>query len=916
MAEQAALFLQRLSNPPRACRPAIFWLLNGRLSSERIRDQIRQMRDAGLGGFFLHPMGESFRLGDFLEGISPPYLSDEYFVMLRLAVEEAERLGMYAWLYDEGGWPSGTAQGQVIAGHPELRAQVLRVNGEGEPIAQVTVGDRTLTFTADVLDRPDHLNPAAVRRFIETTHERYAAHLGQFFGGTIPGIFTDETAVPGRVGSAEVPWTPGMMELFAERTGRSLEALLPALFSDDALGLQLSSHMPAEEIYAVRCEFCELWTDLFEAAYWRQINDWCAAHNLIHCGHVGGEDTLPQHAASFGHFFKTAGALHAPGVDAIWRQIFPGADNFCFPLLASSAMAQRPDRHVPGAEEWAGLVLSESYAVYGYGLTLEQMRWVADYQALRGVNYLLPMAFYYDTSRGRFVGTMSHLGEGNPLWEHFDSLTDHVATLSAAVRHSDLQVTVAIYWPIEAAWLGEEVAQAAWLCLRNLTDALERRQVPFEFIDARSIENATVADGLMDTGGRLYSTVIVPETPVLRSQTMAQLAQFRLRGGRVAFCTRVPEAAADLSGGERFREALDALLAGAVKMDGARARVQMGTEDARGLGPDTTSMIDGFTAAYFGASSEPVFTEAEIAAGACLVVPPREIPRLAELIPWVLGRHELLALEHYPDLRMSPRACDDLGVHLLHNEADLPRTFRFMLVSDTPRVVQRWDTLTGEPQVLAVHAQVSEGTEFAVNLAAGESALLVTVPLSGPPPAIEPTPRYEPLTTTTGAQALEIVSETVITPDGALQVRGGRKLDLPSPFPLQPLEELGLGEFSGTVRYRLALMVPQGYENEPLALDLGEVGYVAQAWLNGEPLGVSAWPPHRTDITGLVCGGVNDLVVMVTNTLANQAACERVVQRAQEAGWFNVYYRRALPMMGESLRSGLIGPVRLLVRRV
>jgi hypothetical protein len=52
----------------------------------------------------------------------------------------------------------------------------------------------------------------------------------------------------------------------------------------------------------------------------------------------------------------------------------------------------------------------------------------------------------------------------------------------------------------------------------------------------------------------------------------------------------------------------------------------------------------------------------------------------------------------------------------------------------------------------------------------------------------------------------------------------------------------------------------------------------------------------------------------VSNTLANQVASDAVVAEARERGWFNAYYERALPMMAETLRSGLMGPVRLYIR--
>ncbi|MFW6156994.1 MAG: glycosyl hydrolase, partial [Armatimonadota bacterium] len=243
--------LELLRTPSAACRPAMFWLLNGPVSADVIREQLHQMAERGCGGFFIHPMGENFRVGDFISGIEPPYLSDEYMDLIRVAVEEAAELGLYAWLYDEGGWPSGSAQGRVLEGHDELRDQVLRVAGDGEIVAEVAIGERNVLFTLDDTGYSvDHLNPEATERFIEVTHGRYAEAVGEFFGGTIPGIFTDEVRVRGEVGADRIPWTGRMLKEFEARRGFDLRPWLPALFSEDALGFELGEQFGEEEIAA------------------------------------------------------------------------------------------------------------------------------------------------------------------------------------------------------------------------------------------------------------------------------------------------------------------------------------------------------------------------------------------------------------------------------------------------------------------------------------------------------------------------------------------------------------------------------------------------------------------------------------------------------------------------------------------
>jgi len=914
MDADARRMLELLREPGREHRPAIFLILNGALTAERLRAHITGLHERGFGAVLLHPMGESFRLGDFISGIEPPYLSDEYFALIRVAVQEADRLGMLVWLYDEGGWPSGTAQGRVVEGHPELRGWTLAVDGAGETVAEVEVAGRRWRFTAEAGPYPvDTLNPVATERFIALTHERYAEAVGEFFAGTIPGIFTDEPAVGGQVGTAAIPWTPGMLAQFERRRGYDARPWLPALFSAEALGVAPEELFAPEQVAAVRCEFTDTWTDLFAEAYFAPLNRWCADHGLVHTGHVGGEDELPMHARTFGHFFKTAGALHAPGVDAIWRQIHPGHDNYGFPRFAASSLAHRPQVEASGP--WEGMTITESYAVYGPALTPDQMRWIADYQFVRGINYLSAMSVHYETGGGRWILAMGHLGQGNPLFDGLSSLTDHAATMSAAVRASRPVTDVAVYYPIEAAWLGGEASAAAWRSLHELSAALEGRQVAFDLIDARALAAALVGDGLLETPGQLYGTVIVPETPVMPVAALQALAALRASGGRVAFCGDLPAMPAELHAAEEFAAARARLAEAAVRMDAAHARDSMGGDDPRGLGPSLMFHLDGFTAAYMGPGRVPQFTDREVADDACLLVPEEEVARLAEMLILVVGRHELQLDTAEPDLAMDSRVAGDVGVHLLHNQADREIVPRLMLVSEQPRLVEYWDTLTGEPCSLAVHRDVSESTSFELPLGPGASALLTTRPLQDEALEIERPPKLSSIGREVRAQRLEVVRESVITEAGDLEVREHSYTpeQVPADFPLRPLEELGLAEFAGTVRYLLDLYVLPSAIDARLFLDLGEVGCVARVWLNGEELGESAWPPHRVEITGIAEPGSNELVVEVTTTLANQVARADVVARARERGWLNGYYQRVLGWLEqEPRRSGLIGPVEVL----
>ena len=84
-------------------RPIPFWSWNEKLDVNETRAQIREMDAVGMGGFFMHARG----------GLQTEYMGEEWFANVMESIDEAGKLGMRPWVYDENGWPSGFGNGQV-----------------------------------------------------------------------------------------------------------------------------------------------------------------------------------------------------------------------------------------------------------------------------------------------------------------------------------------------------------------------------------------------------------------------------------------------------------------------------------------------------------------------------------------------------------------------------------------------------------------------------------------------------------------------------------------------------------------------------------------------------------------------------------------------------------------------------------
>jgi hypothetical protein len=532
--------------------PGAFWMWNAPLDPDTLRAQLRDMAAHGLRSVCALPMPRAFRPDRSNNSMDPDYLTPEYFDRVRLAVEEAARLNMNWWLYDEGGWPSGQAIGKVTDGHPELRQQRLvreRVEtrdpyrvpqdayaliGEG-PARTVVMpgatwrpreGETAYCYRVSAGGYVDLLNPAATGRFIELTHDGYKRSIGSHFGGAVHLTFTDEPSAPNLDPPKAIPWSPGLDRLYKERFGRDLIEILPALFKKPG------PDMPAEDARA-RVAFYDTWTARFREAYFEPLRDWCRRERLASGGHLNGEDeTINAVRYGFGHALRQLRAMDVPGVDVIWRQLFPGRPNHHFPKYASSAAHQNGTRYA----------FSESFCVYGNGLTPAQMKWLVDYQYIRGINLLVIGCFPLSTRDHQMTGERPHFGPVDPLWDHLPGFNAYVARLGYALSVGAPKIAAALYYPVRDMWArGQEAAETV-RTHDALAAELLARQCDFDLIDDDLLLDpaARVERGELVAGAMRYNTILCGDVSWMHPDALARLQALAAAGGTVLCVNHAP----------------------------------------------------------------------------------------------------------------------------------------------------------------------------------------------------------------------------------------------------------------------------------------------------------------------------------------------------------------------------------------
>lgn len=506
---------QALREPEPLFWPAYFWLWNGPLEPETLRRQLRDMRSHEARSVCVLPMPRDFRPESTANLMDVDYLSPAFFSRVQTAVDEASRLGMNYWLYDEGGWPSGQATGRVVAARPDLAAQVLRPDAAG----RWSLGKHAW--------RPDVLNPETTSTFLSLTHERYLQAVGSHFGKSIRLAFTDEPAFPRVVAGREVPWTANATELFRRQFGYELEPRLSAF--RDVPASQLSSREKQARIDAF-----DFWSSRFREGYFQPLRRWTRQHDLAQGGHLGGEDeTLGAARYGFGQVMRQLRMMDVPGVDIIWRQVFPGKRNHHFPKFASSAAHQNG----------TALGLTESFCVYGNGLTPAQMRWLIDYQYVRGLNVLVAGCYPLSTRDHLMPGERPHFGPVDPLWDFLPAFHRSVARLGYVLACGEPVIETALYYPVRDIWASGADSPAT-AGHDELARLLLERQCDFDVIDDDLLSDpATRAEkGTLLAGKMRYKTVVVGPNEWIAPRSEDALRTFERAGGRVVRINRIDDA--------------------------------------------------------------------------------------------------------------------------------------------------------------------------------------------------------------------------------------------------------------------------------------------------------------------------------------------------------------------------------------
>lgn len=817
-------------NPASIYWPGYFYSWVTPMTTDKIREKMTSYYWKKALSVVPLPQAKDWRPLTNPSSLEPDYMTDAYLELFRYSTEQCHSLNMNMWLYDEGGWPSGTCVHRVVEQNPALvqkkivRSVLTPVNGEIVPvpvdcisaflyqgqtkIKQLSPGTtetinidnaRLLIFSISsdgyllngiTLSNtyPDLLNPLATQEFIRLTHEEYKKTIGEYFGNTIRFTFTDEVQV------ANPGWTDDLAVDFEERFGYDIRDELPSIFEGDS-----------EHDKKVRIDYFDWWSRRHADAYYGVVQAWCRENNLLSGGHLYGEDATIYANKYTGHPLRMYRKMDVPGVDVISRHIWPQNNNHSFPKYASTVAHQ-------AGTPWS---FTESFAVYGRGLSPADMKWITDYQYVRGINLLV----------------MSYLNSStNPLWRFMDVYHSYIARLGYLLSLGEPGIKTALYYPVRDLWAGGSELEMICSSFDELSSVLLNNQCDYDLIDDDILESnsSSVTNGCLVVGEMHYSIICVSSNKYMSEASRSKLQQFINDGGKVIWVD-------DMNNYHNITGVINSTLS---------------------------------------------------------QLPSHLKPTLELKSPNV-------------NIRACKRELDNGSLYFVTNEGTT-ETSCILLFNETLPLIQL-DPETGKCWVPSKAVRTTDGWELPVDLKfAGSYTYLFSNAIL---PTIEDT-NEPPEVLQTMSSGWSGRKTTVFSYNSS----GGISITYPTNQPVN----VTLGDwkqvvgttFSGDVEYTVTFECSNQVKDEAQVLNLGDVRYVSQVWLNNEYLGKRLWPPYCFDVRGKIKTGTNVLKIVVTNTIANQ-----FVYYTEGADNLDPYIYRGLELKYSreaiSYGSGLYGPVTL-----
>lgn len=377
---------------------------------------------------------------------------------------------------------------------------------------------------------PDLLQPETFAEYRRLGLDPYVEAVGEHFGTTVPGIFTDEAKPYG-----SMPFTRDLFDAFRERFGYDLPPRLYQLFGEAA----------DDDALRTRLDYRRWIMERFLGAFVHPYRDWCEQHNLHLVGHFSPEDDSIHETPCLSACMPIMKAMGFPGCDVI----VPTVGDEASPTLNQGSLRVGSLRSQTGRRYCA----SESQALADWVVTSRKTRWIYAWQKVLGVDRFFTHGFWNSQDGISNFEAPPDYGPNSSVFRGTAAVSAWLEQCDAVMDGGRETADVAILDNVVAFWgwapdmdltTLKQYRRAQWLTILRCLQA----HVGVHALDAADAATGTAGAGGLTVGARTYRTILVPAGGIMSGDAFRKLRDAAALGARVVWFGGGPAKLAEAAG--------------------------------------------------------------------------------------------------------------------------------------------------------------------------------------------------------------------------------------------------------------------------------------------------------------------------------------------------------------------------------
>ncbi len=359
-----------------------------------------------------------------------------------------------------------------------------------------------------------------IDHFSEQAIDNYLKHFDEIFKDydlkPLRGYFNDSYEVDDA--SGESNWTPLLFDEFITRRGYDLRDHLPALFQNDT----------PEKNERVLCDYRETISDLILETFTIHWTTWANKQ---------GKTTRNQSHGSPGNILDLYAASDIPETE--------GNEITRFKFASSAANVTGKKYASAEAATWLNEHFSSS---------LSDVKKALDLFFLGGINHI----FYHGTCfspvnelwPGFHFYAAVEFNPSNSIWNDFEGLNNYVARVQSFLQRGKPDNDVLLYFPIYDRFsdYGRGLLEHFDGISQRFNDTpfktaaeyMLEKGFAYDFVSDKQLKNMKSVNGLIQTGGGKYRTVVVPGSKYIPLETFEKLMELTEEGACIIFYDGLP----------------------------------------------------------------------------------------------------------------------------------------------------------------------------------------------------------------------------------------------------------------------------------------------------------------------------------------------------------------------------------------